>query len=1078
MLRTALASWALCTLSLAPAQTDPLADRHALIESLYKAGDHRGVIRAIDQQLGAVVGTTWQDSLHQYLYKYGYAHRKLYDAAAGTTAAERILARVRARGHAAHELEALFDLSWIHYDAGALDQCARVDSMAVAVADGAPDISLGQRGRARQYLAFDHSVLGHHQRSFFWAQEALAQYAKADSIPPTQWAESYTASGTSCWHLGRIHEAEAWYLKSQAVLGEPDDIPERERLVSVFGNLGVLWQNAGDLQRAKRYYQQGLKHCDAILRTTEDPFAREQALVQRSRTYLNLATVFFQAGNPGPARDLLNMAWKDRSSVLEPDDPQLLAVKERMADLELDAGELAKARDLITPYVEATRRRFGRLSEEHVRASIKLGDILSQMGDAHAAASLLNQALQARTAASGTRTDPVLVQGLQRRAAHHLRNGQPAAAAVDLHTARGVLLGIYDSTHHQVAALDVQLAEACFMQGNYAAAQNIAERVIARLADRVISVHKNGLPSPTQNPALLSDAIQWKVRAARAQARGSFDSTWSNQLDLAIAALARHRHALHDAAAKLQLMAAQERLFDLALDITFQSRTTVGEEAMAERFLALCEAQRSTLLKERLNAFKGVRFAGVPDTVLAHEQELLAALEIDPDDPTSPAMAMMQEQAYAAFLQRLQHAYPAYFDLRYGEPTITLAQVRTRLLKQGRALVSFALVDSALYTVVVTMDTARVVRASSAGLAAEVNNLNKAIEVRSTSDYFARAYHLYQRLLAPVLTGLQADELLLVPDGPLHQLSFDALLIAPSDAASYVGHVLLQRHATAYLLSATTAVQFADLARNCRTATLALAPGFTPEVKQHYIAQVKDSTDLDQHFLAYVRQPFAMRTAQRLGSLLSARVHVGEEASEGRFRREASAYGILHLGTHAEMNATDPMYARLVFSKDGSGVDPDADGYLHAYEIYELDLRAQLAVLTACETGAGRSDGEGVRSIGYGFAYAGCPSLVMALWNIDEKVSAEIITCFYEYLADGLPKHEALRRAKLDHLAHAKDELALPYYWAGLVLVGDVGPVDLPVWPRYRWWVIAAGVLLLGGVAFAWWRTTRKRIEA
>jgi CHAT domain-containing protein len=170
--------------------------------------------------------------------------------------------------------------------------------------------------------------------------------------------------------------------------------------------------------------------------------------------------------------------------------------------------------------------------------------------------------------------------------------------------------------------------------------------------------------------------------------------------------------------------------------------------------------------------------------------------------------------------------------------------------------------------------------------------------------------------------------------------------------------------------------------------------------------------------------------------------------------------GIIFLGTHAEMDPARPMYSRLVLSKEGDGMNPD--GYLHAYELYELDLRAQLAVLTACESGSGRFDvGEGIRSLGASFGYAGCPSLVVALWNIDEKVSAAIIGQFYYYLAQGLPKHEALRKAKLDHLAKAQDELVHPYYWAGLVLIGDVAPVQLD---RPGMAGMVVGLLVLLGV--------------
>lgn len=111
-------------------------------------------------------------------------------------------------------------------------------------------------------------------------------------------------------------------------------------------------------------------------------------------------------------------------------------------------------------------------------------------------------------------------------------------------------------------------------------------------------------------------------------------------------------------------------------------------------------------------------------------------------------------------------------------------------------------------------------------------------------------------------------------------------------------------------------------------------------------------------------------------------------------------------------------------------------------------------MLTACETGIGREDaGEGVRSLAYSFAYAGCPSMVMSHWKIDERTSSEIIAAFYEQLAAGAAKNAALRAAKLAYLDAADAEMAMPYYWAGLVLVGDVEPVTLaPAKSRGGWW--------------------------
>ena len=76
------------------------------------------------------------------------------------------------------------------------------------------------------------------------------------------------------------------------------------------------------------------------------------------------------------------------------------------------------------------------------------------------------------------------------------------------------------------------------------------------------------------------------------------------------------------------------------------------------------------------------------------------------------------------------------------------------------------------------------------------------------------------------------------------------------------------------------------------------------------------------------------------------------------------------------------------------------------------------------------------------FNYAGSESILTSLWEIDEESSSKIIQSFYNYLSKGLPKDEALRKAKLDYIATAKGRTASPQYWAGLVLIGDTAPIE------------------------------------
>lgn len=1044
---------------------DSMHRRHVLIDSLYRAERHAELLRTVDAQLREAPGTNWADSLHRYLYRYGRAHWKLHGPDQGIQAAERVMALINALdGDPLHRLDALGDLSWLYYEVGRLPECLRVDSLALRIAEEAPGIPPLRLGKAHQYLGFDHSMLGDHARAaeHFLAAERI--YEAAGDIPVMYRAETLNGVGSTYWHMGRTRDAERYYRKALDLLGDPEDVELLVRKASTLGNLAILWEDAGDLSRSKQWYEENLRLNHRVITTTDDPFQRDEAVLNRAKTYSNLAALHFSTGDHATAARYLDLSEQGRAQVLEPDDPQLLALQERRADLALAAGRPQEAWRMLERYVRVCEGYYGDRSELLVRALAKQAEVAAALDRWQEAEGLFARSLAMQRALADPRTDPSLALTLRRRAELFIKNAQVDRAIADLQEAHAILERVHGPGNMRVAAVDLQLVEAAAKAAQWPLARQALDRAVAALEQRFRELEGPPIPQAHAMPHLVPDAVYWQVALLRhEEPNAASPEMLLGMLEPGMKALARNKAALLDEGSRLLLVGAQERLFHLALEIAAEMALK-GREPAVERFFQLAETDRTVLLKSRLNAFSSLRYTGVPDSLLQREAVLLKALGGSVGESFALGQREQHEAEFKTLLATLQRDHPAYFQLRYGEQPVTLDQTRKALLTRDRALLQFTFTDTGLFALLLRTDTALVVRLPATDMARAVGRLEEALKTRTTATYLEAAQVLHRRLMAPLAALIAGRELLIVPDGPLHRLSFEVLLSAPSTAADFQDHVLLREHAISYLLSATTAVQFRSLQREPGGGALVLAPGFGAELKDQYRRAQVDSSRWDRDFLALVRQPFMLRTAEHVGQLFPARLLMAADATEARFRREAGRHGILHLGTHAEMNGSDPLYSRLVLSKDGASLEPDADGYLHAYEIYELQLRAELAVLSACETGAGDlTAGEGVRSLAHSFAYAGCPSLVMALWQVDEKSTAEILDGFYEALADGMPKHEALRRAKLQFLDHAGGELALPYYWGGLVLVGDVEPVQeggrgLPWW---GWLLLGLGTVLI-----------------
>jgi CHAT domain-containing protein len=298
----------------------------------------------------------------------------------------------------------------------------------------------------------------------------------------------------------------------------------------------------------------------------------------------------------------------------------------------------------------------------------------------------------------------------------------------------------------------------------------------------------------------------------------------------------------------------------------------------------------------------------------------------------------------------------------------------------------------------------------------------------------ASAHRLYDLLLKPAAAQLKGKtSLVIAPDRMLWDLPFQALL-------SGANRFLIEDAALAYAPSLTVLREMTKRrsggASDDGSATL-LALG-NPRVGKETISRAAvtvRSRGLDP--LPEAEQE--VRTLRRLYGQARSRVYIGPEAREDRFKKEAGQAGILHFATHGILNNASPMYSHLVLAQGEGG----EDGLLEAWELMQLDLKADLAVLSACETARGRiGAGEGMIGLSWAMFIAGVPTTVVSQWKVEAAGTRDLMVNFYSALisrpsAGGRrqTRAEALRRASLRLMRNP--ETHHPFYWAGFVLVGD-----------------------------------------
>lgn len=326
--------------------------------------------------------------------------------------------------------------------------------------------------------------------------------------------------------------------------------------------------------------------------------------------------------------------------------------------------------------------------------------------------------------------------------------------------------------------------------------------------------------------------------------------------------------------------------------------------------------------------------------------------------------------------------------------------------------------------------------------------------------YFSKAYALSQVLLGPVVTQLGKRRLIIVADGALQYIPFEALPIGYADRKENDIITLVEEHEVAYLQSAS---MLASLRREStapgsqqRGIGVLADPVFAKddprvrlEARQEDNQSGPEIAELQQSLREVSGQDGELNLSRLPSTLHEARMivkaapfgstHVLTGFQANKAVAMSAVFGqhkILHFATHGIINNEHPQLSGVVLSLIDQQGNAER-GFLRLPDIYKLHLNADLVVLSACRTGLGKQiKGEGFVGLTRGFMYAGARAVIASLWRVDDEATAELMShLYYAMLREHLPPPAALRKAK--QTMQADSRWHHPYYWAGFVLQGD-----------------------------------------
>ncbi len=977
-------------------------------------------------------------------------------------------------------IQALNEISILYYRLGDFKKSSENIHKTIKLCKEKLEKESIEESRALGFEALIYSSQNNSYKALEFHKKSLTIAEKKLDPKDVKIASLFNNIGAEYDELGLIDKAQKNYEKALKINQYLYDQKKYNELNSIYLNLAVLYSR-------NALYHKAIPIYDKAIALDKEVYGEKHPYIAES--YYNLGLNYAHIGEAHLSLQYFSMGLEIFRNSYEEENDIIASSYESIATQYIELGKLDQALKNYDKALQIYAKNYGYQNFNTANILTNIGEAYTLKGEYPEALRYLEKSYAIHQGLfDKDHRNMFLIHNKLGLLHERLQNYKLANEYYN--KSLDIAIKNFGKKNQNTAESYINIADIEYLNKNFSASTRNYHKAIVAGTKSFTDTSLHSLPNTDDyiNVNTLLIAVYGKAKALRALSKEN-----NNEKDLLLslsnfklcdALIDKTRNSYLSVEDKTLLASTSSKIYKEAITTTLLLHQKTKDNSYLQSAFYFSEKNRARLLEEQLRKTKAQQFAQIPKEKLSIIENTKAKLalyktrlyensvdEEMKDSITSSAytdLIFSLTQKNDSLMKRLELEYPKYHELKYNNAIISISDIRQQL-PEKTTILEYFVTDDIIYGFTLSKNEFAVQEITVSNLDKKIVQLLKAITTKDLDSYKNVAYTLYQQLVQPFTFEKDNQNVIIIPDGALWQLNFDLLLTEKSDAKNpkelpYLIKKQVVSYANSVNLLFKNKTEHQNVSKECLAFSFSDTINITTQKPTSFA--VLRSTDDDL--------PGTRKEIKAISDIIDGAYFYGENAIEKNFKENAHRYALLHLALHGELDNENPENSKLYFTQVK---DSTQDNYLYNHELYALEIPAELAVLSACNTGSGKiSKGEGVMSLGRAFQYAGTKSLVLTNWEVSDETTPELMKNFYTNLKKGMNKAQALQQAKLQYLENADVYTSNPFYWGGFYLIGDTSAIDLQNDKTiyiYLWVVI--GLLLLSGFIYIKKRTLKNQ---